>query len=81
MDAVRIHCCSLLASQSSHPLGVLASALTKAFFTYMLLALFCLYLFKVGAVATYILCGFITENYVLSVRCIPRHECFLTQIR
>ncbi|KAF8463034.1 hypothetical protein JB92DRAFT_3136634 [Gautieria morchelliformis] len=30
------------------------------------LALLFLYLFKVGAVATYILCGFITENYVLS---------------
>ncbi|KAF8584984.1 DUF846-domain-containing protein [Ramaria rubella] len=30
------------------------------------LALFCLYLFRVGAIATYILCGFFTENYVLS---------------
>ncbi|KAG6381345.1 Golgi apparatus membrane protein TVP23 [Boletus reticuloceps] len=31
-------------------------------------ALFCLYLFRIAAVAVYILCGLFTSNYVLSVR-------------
>lgn len=31
------------------------------------LALFSLYLFRTAAVAVYILCGFFTDNYVLSV--------------
>jgi len=30
------------------------------------LALFCLYLFRTAAIAVYILCGFFTDNYVLS---------------
>jgi len=31
------------------------------------LALLCLYFFKIGAIATYILCGLFTDNYVLSI--------------
>jgi hypothetical protein len=30
--------------------------------------LFVLYLFRIAAIATYILCGFFTDNYVVSVR-------------
>jgi hypothetical protein len=32
-------------------------------------ALLFLYLFRTGAIAVYVLCGWFTDNYVLSVRC------------
>jgi hypothetical protein len=34
--------------------------------------LFVLYLFRIAAIATYILCGFFTDNYVVSVRLVFR---------
>jgi hypothetical protein len=38
------------------------------------LALFCLYLFRVTAITVYILCGWFTDNYVLSV-CVTLPRC------
>jgi len=45
--------------------------------------LFCLYFFRISAIAVYILCGLLTDNYVLSVsgRSFDRSFWFLTGLR
>jgi Eukaryotic protein of unknown function (DUF846) len=40
--------------------------------------LFVLYLFRIAAIATYILCGFFTDNYVISVCPISTHSQSIT---
>ncbi|GJJ13791.1 hypothetical protein Clacol_008048 [Clathrus columnatus] len=54
--------------QSSHPLGFFVISICYGAVSDIIvdIALFFLYFFRVSAITTYILCGFFTDNYVLS---------------